>query len=190
MPKGFCATFCAAALLTAPFALQAQVYRCQTAAGIEFSDMPCGDGAEEIQVQGVVMDTRGVGGDVAAPPVDDEFAAPIDGYEPPPADAGDPAAAPPVSQDTSMPGDPATIGSTDEQYLTDFLAMLKTQRQQQISEIDNQLSTLRQQADASSGLASDTQQELLAQISALESNKLDILSEYDALIAEAEARLQ
>lgn len=198
MPKGFCATFCAAALLTAPFALQAQVYRCQTASGIEFSDMPCGDGAEEIVVEGVVMDTRGVGGEVAAPPISEETAEPTDGQAAASLDteAGSqpvaPAVRPPSAEGSAMLDNPANAGSTNEQYLTDFLAMLKSQRQQQISEIDNQLSALRQQAgDAeNSGMANGNQQDLLAQISALENNKVNILSEYEALIAEAEARLQ
>ena len=194
MPKGLCATFCAAALLMAPFCLQAQVYRCETSSGTVFSDKPCGANAEEIEVQGVVMDMKGVGGEVAAPPINPpEEAAPESANTEASQEAA-PAPAPraPSPESAAYLNNPANAGSTDEQYLTDFLAMLKTQRQEQIGEIDNRLTALKRQVGEAEkgGMTSDLRAELEGQIASLESNKLAILSEYEALIAEAEARLQ
>lgn len=192
MPKGLCATFCAVAMLTAPFCLQAQVYRCETSSGTVFSDKPCGANAEEIEVQGVVMDMKGVGGEVAAPPINPPEEAATESAEAQPEAAPAPAPRAPSPESAAYLNNPANAGSTDEQYLTDFLAMLKTQRQEQIGEIDDRLSALKRQVGEAEkgGMTSDLRAELEGQIASLESNKLAILSEYEALIAEAEARLQ
>lgn len=166
-------------LLAASFNLAAQVYRCETGSGVTFSDMPCGDSAEQIEVQGVVVDTRGVG----APDYAEANPAPTDGQTLT-AEAA-PALAP--AQITAAPSN-LEGGVQDEQFLTDFLSMLKSQREVQIGEIDDQLVVLRERLESSpSESSADNMQN---QIAALESNRTAILSEYDALIAEAEARLQ
>lgn len=173
MPKGLRATAPAAVVLavalSAPQQLLAQVYRCESASGVTYSDMPCGASAEQIVVAGDVMDSRGLGASIPAEPVSGQGA-------------------------QSLTGEPVEAGATDEgePNLNDFLAMLRAQRQQQIGEIDSQLLQLKQRAASAEFLEMEAgeQDQLNRQIAQLESDRASILSEYDALIAEAERRLE
>jgi hypothetical protein len=166
MLKGLCALLALAVVLAASHQLQAQVYRCEGASGVTYSDMPCGASAEEVVVAGNVLDMRGLGAAVPAEPVDEAVTAGAGTETPSPDQSG--------------------------QDLSDFLVMLRSQRQQQIGEIDNQLTQLRQQAGSAEFLemAVSEQDELNRQIGQLESDRASIVSEYDALIAEAERRLE
>lgn len=181
MPNGLRTMFPLALLLafvlSAPPLLHAQVYRCESESGVTYSDMPCGASAEQIQIAGDVMDSRGVGG--SAP----------EGAGVPPF-AGAAISSAPEGETRSLD---ATISQTGagadeagEQTLNDFLEILRSQREQQIGLIDHQLAQLRVQAGNAEG---DEQQALSEQIASLEANKASIESEYEALIVEAESRL-
>lgn len=167
MPKGLSRLLLAALLLVASSGfntgvLHAQVYRCETASGVTFSDMPCGDSAEQIEVAGDVMDSRGVGSSM---PTEAE------GVDPLPAANG--------AQDP-------------QQGMQQFLATLETQREQQLSQIDAQLRLLRDQynSDEFTTLESTQQDAVRGRISELESQRADLEREYASLIAEAIRRLE
>lgn len=167
MLKGFCALLLLAVVLAAPLQLVAQVYRCETASGVTYSDMPCGASAEEIVVAGDVVDMRGVGASI-----------PAEGTTP----------GLPGGETVAQGGQPPADAGRD---LNDFLAMLRSQREEQIGQLDSQLTELRQQARSVEFLGMDVSQQdqINSQIAQLESDRASILSEYDALIAEAERRL-
>jgi len=165
MLKGLYALLTLAVVLAAPHQLQAQVYRCESDSGVTYSDMPCGASAEEVVVAGNVLDMRGLGAAVPAEPVDEAVTAGAGAQPPTPDQSG--------------------------QDLNGFLAMLRSQRQQQIDQIDTQLAQLRQQASSVEFMEMEVseQDQLNSQIGQLESDRASILSEYEALIAEAERRL-
>lgn len=162
--------------------VMAQVYRCDGASGVTYSDQPCGEGAEEITIKGVVVDTRGVGGGM---PVEAEAPAPAADAESAPAEVA------PAASAYRAPNEASEGGVEDSQYLSDFLAMLHSQRDLQIGELDNQLAALRNEAQSESfeHLPDSNKQQIRTDIAALETNRADILSEYAALIEEAESRL-
>ena len=164
MLKGFCTIFiCAGASLVASN-LAAQVYRCETDAGVVFSDMPCGESAQQIEVKGDVVDMKGVGGSTAPFPAADSGAS-----------AGDLASQP--EQDSP-------------QTLDQFLDVLGAQRDQQIGLIDEQIRQLQDQLSGRelSELDPDQQAAFEEQLRSLETNRSSILSEYEALIREAASR--
>jgi hypothetical protein len=160
MPKGLRATLHIAVLCAVSLDVSAQVYRCETASGVTYSDMPCGDSSEEIVVQGDVVDMKGVGsGDAMAP-------------EP---------GAPGQEQDLEMGG---------AKTLDEFLVMLRQQREEQLSIIDRQLAQLRAQSSSIDfqEMTGDEQDEITRQIASLEANRASIVSGYESLIQEAERR--
>lgn len=177
MPKGFRTMFpvavALAVALSVPQQLRAQVYRCESDAGVTYSDMPCGASAEQIDITGDVMDSRGLGASIA-----------VDGAV---ADQG--------AQAPASGGEPVVTDGAEqsgEQSLSDFLAMLRSQRQEQIGQIDSQLAELRQRASSAAFLEMEIseQDQLNREIAQLESDRASILSEYEALITEAERRLE
>lgn len=172
MLKGLCALLTLAVVLAAPHQLQAQVYRCESDSGVTYSDMPCGASAEEVVVAGDVLDMRGVGAAEPVEPVDEAVTAGAGAQPPTPDQSGQPAAG-------------------NGQDLNGFLVMLRSQRQQQIGQIDSQLTQLRQQARSAEFLDKEIteQDQLNSRIAQLESDRASILSEYDALIAEAQRRV-
>lgn len=164
MPKGICTTFLTVVSLASSPGLAAQVYRCESDGGVVFSDMPCSEGAEQIEVQGDVVDMRGVGSPGTQP---------LD----PPAS---------VNAPEPQPEAPPSSG----QRLNQFLDTLRTQRDQQLRLIDQQIAQLQSRANSPgfSDLGEEQQAAVNNQIISLESNKAALVSEYEALIAEAERR--
>lgn len=181
MPNGFRTMFPLAVALAVALAvgvsaspqLLAQVYRCESESGVTYSDMPCGESAEQIDVAGDVMDSRGLGGTIPAE------------------DAGTAATGEGGGAATDQAAAGLSSAADGEPNLADFLAMLRSQRQQQMGQIDSQLMQLRQRAgsDEFTEMQVSEQDQLNSQIAQLESDRVSILSEYDALIAEAERRL-
>ena len=160
--KGFCVILPAAFLfLSAPHA-GAQVYRCEGESGTTYSDLPCGDTAEEIHLEGIALLSS----------------------EDAPEGGG---------EDTGSASTQAAARITGEQEdLNSFLEILRKQREYQVGEIDKHLDSLRAQTDSEAFLEQDeaAQQAVNDQIASLESNKASILAEYEALIAEAQSRLE
>lgn len=163
MLKGFIAQAALAVLLAVPQSLLAQVYRCETASGVIYSDMPCSESAEEIVVTGDVVDMKGVGSPTAEEPVEGAVTS----------DAG---------------AQPAGEGGQD---LNSFLVMLRAQREEQIAQLDDQLNRLRARATGIDfiDMEPSEQDRINQEIAQLESDRASILAEYEALIAEAERRL-
>lgn len=160
MPKGLRATLQLAVLCAASLDLSAQVYRCESASGVTYADMPCGESSEEIVVQGDVVDMKGVGsGDSMSPEIG----------------AAD------QQQDLEMGG---------AKTLDEFLLMLRQQREEQLSIIDRQLAQLRAQSSSIDfqEMTGDEQDEITRQIASLEANRASIVSGYESLIEEAERR--
>lgn len=160
MPKGLRATLQVAVLCAVSVNLSAQVYRCESASGVTYSDMPCGEGSEAIVVQGDVVDMKGVGSDEGV--------------------ARDIGAA-------AQEQDPAMGGA---KTLDEFLLMLRQQREEQLSIIDRQLAQLRAQSSSIDfqEMTGDEQDEITRQIASLEANRASIVSGYESLIEEAERR--
>lgn len=164
MLKGLYATLTFACLAMVPQIAPAQVYRCEGPGGVTYSDMPCGAGAEQIEVAGDVLDSKGVGGSEA-----------------------------PAAAAQAMPqGEGVQATESGGQDLNSFLEMLRSQRTEQIAQIDSQLALLRERASSADFLDMEVaeQDSLNSQIAQLESDRVSILAEYEALISEAESRLQ
>jgi len=161
LPKGFRLILSATILLVASQQVSAQVYRCEGDSGVTYSDLPCGETAEVIQLEGIA-------------PLSRDDAQDDDGKH------GEASSASATVADDREAGD-----------LNTFLEMLQSQRDYQIGEIDMHLDNLRAQTGTKEFLQQDeaVQQEITDQIAALESNKASILDEYQSLIAEARSRL-
>lgn len=72
MLKGFLIIMSATILLAATPVLHAQVYRCDGPGGTIFSDMPCGDSAKEIVVEGMEPEPAEVANETAPPAEPDQ----------------------------------------------------------------------------------------------------------------------
>jgi hypothetical protein len=160
--KGLCVIFAAAILFVASREVSAQVYRCEGDSGVIYSDLPCGETAEEIQLEGIAPLSQ----DVVQ-------------------DAGES-----VTGASSVPVPVAEDGGQED--LNKFLEMLQGQREYQIGELDRHLETLRAQTETKEFFQQDpaSQQDIRNQIAALETNKASIQKEYEALIEEAQSRLE
>jgi hypothetical protein len=64
MLKGICTTLLTAVLFAVAHGAQAQIYRCEGPQGVEFSDMPCGESAEEVELE--VLEPATGTGDMSA----------------------------------------------------------------------------------------------------------------------------
>ncbi len=171
MPKGLSRMISAALLMAASTSLSAQVYRCESPSGITFSDMPCSDSAEQIEVSGDVMDSRGVGSSTSAAVADGSG-----------------------ELDSSLDSEgqtPPEFQDSPQGNIQQFVATLEAQREQQLAQVDRQLSQLRQEAgsDVFASFDPEYQNDVLNRIETLESARINITEEYAALIAEANRRL-
>lgn len=161
MLKGFFTITSAVVLIAVTPSLQAQVYRCETATGIVFADFPCGESAEEIDVDVLVPPSHGVG----------EMTASVNDEAPSAAD----------SPDAAFPA--------DQQSLNDLLQTLTGQRDAQIGQIDRTLADLRRQVE-SADVDGPTKADLMMRIAEIESSKDAVFDEYSARTAEAESRME
>lgn len=166
MSKVFSLLVFAAAWLAASPCLEAQVYRCEGASGVIYTDMPCGETAQEIVLDVVQPATDSV------PPSNQVATA-------------DAVAATQAEQ-------PESAIAEGEQNISQFLNMLHDQRRQQMGEIDQTIDSLRAQTegDAFSQLDPERQAEIIAELNQLVSSREAILEEYSALIREAQSRLE
>lgn len=166
MSKGICLIFFIAAMLAASPHLGAKVYRCEGDSGVVYSDLPCGESAEEI-----VLDVPQPASDPGASQTGPEIT---------------PASRP---VQTEKPEQEISEG---ERNISQFLTMLHEQRQQQMGEIDRTIALLRAQTqgEAFEQLEEARQAEILAELDRLESSRESILAEYSALIQEAQSRLE
>ena len=162
MLKGFCTILPLAALIVGGDNLSAQVYRCETAAGMIYSDMPCGESAEEMEL------------DVFEPVTEPEEMPAMEQEEIPET----------VSSDVSL--------ETETQAFNQFLKILRNQRKTQIDEFDRNLTDLRIEASSAEFLNKDDESKaaITARIDALETSRASVVDEYDALITEAERRME
>lgn len=162
MLKGFLTITSAVVLVAVTPDLQAQVYRCETASGVMFSDFPCGDSAEEIELEVLQPASQGIGAGVT------------------PVSEGAPEDASGVLGD-ALP--------EDGQTLDEVLQVLNGQRAAQIGQLDKTLAELRRQVE-SADIDGPAKAELMMRIAQIESSRETILDEFDARTAEAESQAQ
>lgn len=166
MPKGIFLIFLVATVLAISMPGTAQVYRCESSGSVAYSDLPCGDSAQE-----VVLDVP----------------EPATGREHSQAQFRAAAAARARPDEKKAP-----VISEGERNISQFLNMLHDQRRRQIEEIDQTIASLRVQAESEEfGRYDEARQaKMLVELDRLESSRASILEEYSALIQEAQSRLE
>ena len=141
-------------ILFLPLTLSAQVYRCDGPGGPVYSQIPCGENAEKVEIHDPMLRNK----EEDIPRIDQPS-------------EEEPVAEPP----SAMEG---------------FIATLQRQQREQLAEIDQNIVRLKRQLNAKGDEAPDepARNHIVSELSSLESARISVANQYDALIAEASSR--